>query len=105
MGWGWGQMITAVEAGEEHVVWRLIALRWLRWVVSTGPPPFRHGRAANFGCPTGGHGADLVHCANHPNHNGPNQTQEARVYSHDGPIRHRKRGYVLTTDQSDIGSA
>eukprot|EP00976_Prorocentrum_cordatum_P066505 1178340-Prorocentrum_minimum.AAC.4 len=25
-----------------------------------------------------------------------NQTQEAWVYSHDGPIRHRKRGYILT---------
>eukprot|EP00976_Prorocentrum_cordatum_P106418 1194445-Prorocentrum_minimum.AAC.1 len=28
-----------------------------------------------------------------------NQTPEAWVYSHDGPIRHRKRGYILTTDQ------
>eukprot|EP00976_Prorocentrum_cordatum_P036122 735000-Prorocentrum_minimum.AAC.1 len=26
-----------------------------------------------------------------------------RVYSHDGPIGRRKRGYVLTTDQSDAG--
>eukprot|EP00959_Pyramimonas_sp_CCMP1952_P318940 6673010-Pyramimonas_sp.AAC.2 len=34
-----------------------------------------------------------------------NQTQEARVYSHDGPIRHRKRGYILTMDQSGAGSA
>eukprot|EP00959_Pyramimonas_sp_CCMP1952_P240987 5036652-Pyramimonas_sp.AAC.1 len=34
-----------------------------------------------------------------------NQTQEARVYSHDGPIGHRKRGYILMTDQSDTGSA
>eukprot|EP00976_Prorocentrum_cordatum_P066264 1178239-Prorocentrum_minimum.AAC.1 len=34
-----------------------------------------------------------------------NQTQEARVYSHDGPIRRRKRRYILTTDQSDGGSA
>ena len=25
-----------------------------------------------------------------------NQTQEARVYSHDGPIRHKKRWYILT---------
>eukprot|EP00976_Prorocentrum_cordatum_P039792 808905-Prorocentrum_minimum.AAC.1 len=24
------------------------------------------------------------------------------VYSHDGPIRRRKRGYILTTDQSDV---
>eukprot|EP00959_Pyramimonas_sp_CCMP1952_P300640 6288582-Pyramimonas_sp.AAC.1 len=31
--------------------------------------------------------------------------QEARVYSHDGPIRRRKHGYILTTDQSDAGSA
>eukprot|EP00976_Prorocentrum_cordatum_P061504 1176335-Prorocentrum_minimum.AAC.1 len=30
-----------------------------------------------------------------------NQTRDARVYSHDGPIRRRKRGYILTTDQSD----
>ena len=29
-----------------------------------------------------------------------NRTQEARVYSHDGPILRRKRGYILTTDQS-----
>eukprot|EP00959_Pyramimonas_sp_CCMP1952_P141054 2952391-Pyramimonas_sp.AAC.1 len=29
-----------------------------------------------------------------------NQTQEAQVYSHDGPIRRRKRRYILTTDQS-----
>eukprot|EP00976_Prorocentrum_cordatum_P069813 1179698-Prorocentrum_minimum.AAC.1 len=28
----------------------------------------------------------------------------ARVYSHDGPIRRSKRGYILTTDQSDAGS-
>eukprot|EP00959_Pyramimonas_sp_CCMP1952_P404667 8480799-Pyramimonas_sp.AAC.2 len=28
-----------------------------------------------------------------------NQTQEAQVYSRDRPIRHRKRGYILTTDQ------
>eukprot|EP00976_Prorocentrum_cordatum_P062112 1176582-Prorocentrum_minimum.AAC.1 len=34
-----------------------------------------------------------------------NQTQKARVYSHDGPIRRRKRGHILTTDQSDTGSA
>eukprot|EP00976_Prorocentrum_cordatum_P063832 1177242-Prorocentrum_minimum.AAC.1 len=34
-----------------------------------------------------------------------NQTQEARVYSHDGPIRRRKRGYILTMDQSEAGSA
>eukprot|EP00976_Prorocentrum_cordatum_P079643 1183639-Prorocentrum_minimum.AAC.9 len=34
-----------------------------------------------------------------------NQMQEARVYSHHGPIRCRKRGYILTTDQSDAGSA
>eukprot|EP00976_Prorocentrum_cordatum_P033845 688894-Prorocentrum_minimum.AAC.1 len=33
------------------------------------------------------------------------QTQEARVYSHDGPNRRRKRRYILTTDQSDAGSA
>eukprot|EP00959_Pyramimonas_sp_CCMP1952_P196580 4110201-Pyramimonas_sp.AAC.1 len=34
-----------------------------------------------------------------------NQTQEAWVYSHDGPIRRGKRGFILTTDQSDTGSA
>eukprot|EP00976_Prorocentrum_cordatum_P091740 1188645-Prorocentrum_minimum.AAC.1 len=49
-----------------------------------------------------------------------NQIQEARVYSHDGPIRFRKRGYIHshdgpirfrkrgyihTMDQSDSGSA
>eukprot|EP00976_Prorocentrum_cordatum_P022540 461021-Prorocentrum_minimum.AAC.1 len=27
-----------------------------------------------------------------------NQTQEARVYSHDGPIGRRTRGYIPTTD-------
>eukprot|EP00959_Pyramimonas_sp_CCMP1952_P377252 7901630-Pyramimonas_sp.AAC.1 len=27
-----------------------------------------------------------------------------RVYSHDGPIGRRKRGYNLTMDQSDAGS-
>eukprot|EP00976_Prorocentrum_cordatum_P024849 505618-Prorocentrum_minimum.AAC.1 len=26
------------------------------------------------------------------------------VYSHDGPIRRRKRGCILTTDQSDAGA-
>eukprot|EP00976_Prorocentrum_cordatum_P002032 40637-Prorocentrum_minimum.AAC.1 len=31
-----------------------------------------------------------------------NQIQEARVYSHDGPLGRRKRGYVLTTDHSDV---
>eukprot|EP00976_Prorocentrum_cordatum_P055996 1129688-Prorocentrum_minimum.AAC.1 len=31
--------------------------------------------------------------------------QEARVYSHDGPIGRRKREYTLTTDRSDAGSA
>eukprot|EP00976_Prorocentrum_cordatum_P042307 856961-Prorocentrum_minimum.AAC.1 len=30
-----------------------------------------------------------------------NQTQDARVCSHDGPIRRRMLGYILTTDQSD----
>eukprot|EP00959_Pyramimonas_sp_CCMP1952_P048617 1015275-Pyramimonas_sp.AAC.1 len=30
-----------------------------------------------------------------------NQTQESRVYSHDGPIRCRKRGYILTMDGVD----
>eukprot|EP00959_Pyramimonas_sp_CCMP1952_P472683 9500455-Pyramimonas_sp.AAC.1 len=34
-----------------------------------------------------------------------NQTQEAQGYSHDGPIRRRKRGYILTMDPSDAGSA
>eukprot|EP00976_Prorocentrum_cordatum_P064877 1177670-Prorocentrum_minimum.AAC.1 len=33
-----------------------------------------------------------------------NQTQETRVYSHGGPIRHRKHGYIFTTDQSDTGN-
>eukprot|EP00959_Pyramimonas_sp_CCMP1952_P161267 3372266-Pyramimonas_sp.AAC.1 len=28
-----------------------------------------------------------------------NQTREARVYSHDGPIGRGKHGYILTTDQ------
>eukprot|EP00959_Pyramimonas_sp_CCMP1952_P000671 13083-Pyramimonas_sp.AAC.1 len=28
-----------------------------------------------------------------------------KVYSHDGPIRRRKRRYILMTDQSDAGSA
>eukprot|EP00976_Prorocentrum_cordatum_P109089 1194961-Prorocentrum_minimum.AAC.3 len=30
-----------------------------------------------------------------------NQMQEARAYSHDVPIRGRKRGYILITDQSE----
>eukprot|EP00959_Pyramimonas_sp_CCMP1952_P251063 5247389-Pyramimonas_sp.AAC.1 len=30
-----------------------------------------------------------------------NQTQEVRVYSNDGAIRHRKCGYIRMTDQSD----
>eukprot|EP00976_Prorocentrum_cordatum_P103114 1193332-Prorocentrum_minimum.AAC.1 len=34
-----------------------------------------------------------------------NLTQEAQVYSHGGPIRRTKRGNILTTDQSDAGSA
>eukprot|EP00959_Pyramimonas_sp_CCMP1952_P121556 2541705-Pyramimonas_sp.AAC.1 len=34
-----------------------------------------------------------------------NEAQEARVYSHDGPIRRRKRGYILAMDRSDAGSA
>eukprot|EP00959_Pyramimonas_sp_CCMP1952_P350739 7348366-Pyramimonas_sp.AAC.1 len=33
------------------------------------------------------------------------KTQETRVYSHDGPIIRRKRGYILTTDHSDAGNA
>eukprot|EP00976_Prorocentrum_cordatum_P063896 1177263-Prorocentrum_minimum.AAC.5 len=33
-----------------------------------------------------------------------NQTQSARVYSNDGPIRRSQRGYILTTNQSDAGS-
>eukprot|EP00959_Pyramimonas_sp_CCMP1952_P129564 2709358-Pyramimonas_sp.AAC.1 len=31
-------------------------------------------------------------------------SQEAWVYSHDGPIRRRKRGYIPTMDQSYAGS-
>eukprot|EP00959_Pyramimonas_sp_CCMP1952_P334149 6997955-Pyramimonas_sp.AAC.1 len=31
--------------------------------------------------------------------------QEAQVYSHGGPIGCRTRRYILTTDQSDAGSA
>eukprot|EP00959_Pyramimonas_sp_CCMP1952_P082373 1721140-Pyramimonas_sp.AAC.1 len=34
-----------------------------------------------------------------------NKAQEARVYSHDGPIMRRKRGYILMMDQSGAGSA
>eukprot|EP00976_Prorocentrum_cordatum_P070915 1180118-Prorocentrum_minimum.AAC.1 len=34
-----------------------------------------------------------------------NRTQKAKVYSHGGPIRRRKRKYILTADQSDTGSA
>eukprot|EP00976_Prorocentrum_cordatum_P079383 1183524-Prorocentrum_minimum.AAC.1 len=38
-------------------------------------------------------------------HNGHHRVRcEKNVYSYDGPIRHRKRGYILTTDQSDAGS-
>eukprot|EP00976_Prorocentrum_cordatum_P090718 1188227-Prorocentrum_minimum.AAC.2 len=33
------------------------------------------------------------------------ETQEARVFSHDGPIRCRKHRYVLTIDQTDTGNA
>eukprot|EP00959_Pyramimonas_sp_CCMP1952_P263311 5506165-Pyramimonas_sp.AAC.1 len=33
-----------------------------------------------------------------------NRTQEVWVYSRDGPIGHRKHGYVLAMDQSDTGS-
>eukprot|EP00976_Prorocentrum_cordatum_P072331 1180672-Prorocentrum_minimum.AAC.3 len=33
------------------------------------------------------------------------QTQKARVCSHDGPIRRRKRGYILRTDQSFVRQA
>eukprot|EP00959_Pyramimonas_sp_CCMP1952_P008213 171692-Pyramimonas_sp.AAC.1 len=32
-----------------------------------------------------------------------NQTQEVWVYSHDGPSRRRKYGYIPTTDQSGAG--
>eukprot|EP00959_Pyramimonas_sp_CCMP1952_P196459 4107600-Pyramimonas_sp.AAC.1 len=35
----------------------------------------------------------------------PNQTLEARVYSHDEPIGHWKRGHILMTNQSDAGGA
>eukprot|EP00976_Prorocentrum_cordatum_P053263 1074661-Prorocentrum_minimum.AAC.1 len=31
--------------------------------------------------------------------------EEAREYSHDGPIRRRNRGHILTMDQSAAGSA
>eukprot|EP00959_Pyramimonas_sp_CCMP1952_P275315 5754910-Pyramimonas_sp.AAC.1 len=31
-------------------------------------------------------------------------TRPSEVYSHDGPIRRRKHGYILTTDQSDAGN-
>eukprot|EP00976_Prorocentrum_cordatum_P115382 1196000-Prorocentrum_minimum.AAC.4 len=34
-----------------------------------------------------------------------NQTQKTWVYSHGGPIRCRKRRYILTADQSDAVSA
>eukprot|EP00976_Prorocentrum_cordatum_P112406 1195525-Prorocentrum_minimum.AAC.9 len=34
----------------------------------------------------------------------PLREEGRRVYSHDGPIGRRKRGYILTTDQSDAGS-
>eukprot|EP00976_Prorocentrum_cordatum_P048608 980784-Prorocentrum_minimum.AAC.1 len=34
-----------------------------------------------------------------------NRTQEAWVYSSNGPIRRRKRGYILLTDQSDASMA
>eukprot|EP00976_Prorocentrum_cordatum_P077344 1182650-Prorocentrum_minimum.AAC.1 len=33
------------------------------------------------------------------------QAQEAQAYSHDGPVRCRKRGRILTTEHSDAGSA
>eukprot|EP00959_Pyramimonas_sp_CCMP1952_P038206 799529-Pyramimonas_sp.AAC.1 len=33
------------------------------------------------------------------------RTCAKRVHSHGGPIRCRKRGYILTADQSDVGSA
>eukprot|EP00976_Prorocentrum_cordatum_P095809 1190304-Prorocentrum_minimum.AAC.4 len=34
-----------------------------------------------------------------------NRTQDARVYSHEGPIGRRTRGYILMKDQSDAGRA
>eukprot|EP00959_Pyramimonas_sp_CCMP1952_P337733 7072723-Pyramimonas_sp.AAC.1 len=33
------------------------------------------------------------------------QTHAMRVYPHDGPIRHTKCGYILTTDHSDARNA
>eukprot|EP00976_Prorocentrum_cordatum_P037585 763727-Prorocentrum_minimum.AAC.6 len=33
---------------------------------------------------------------------GTNQTQEAWAYSHEGPIRRRKHGYILKRDQSPL---
>eukprot|EP00976_Prorocentrum_cordatum_P094900 1189969-Prorocentrum_minimum.AAC.2 len=34
-----------------------------------------------------------------------NRRQDARIYSHDGPIGGRMRGYILMTDQSEAGRA
>eukprot|EP00976_Prorocentrum_cordatum_P032643 664712-Prorocentrum_minimum.AAC.1 len=35
----------------------------------------------------------------------PRRESIQRVYSHDGPVRRRKRRYTRTTDLSDAGSA
>eukprot|EP00976_Prorocentrum_cordatum_P056913 1148322-Prorocentrum_minimum.AAC.2 len=55
--------------------------------VSSAPPrpPYRLPKPAVF----------------HPR--GAEPAREARVYSHDAPIRHRKRGYILTTARRSGG--
>eukprot|EP00976_Prorocentrum_cordatum_P066065 1178164-Prorocentrum_minimum.AAC.2 len=47
---------------------------------------------------------ELITCAGIPSRQ-TNETQEARVYYHGGPIRRRKREYILAVDQSDARSA
>eukprot|EP00976_Prorocentrum_cordatum_P060846 1176069-Prorocentrum_minimum.AAC.1 len=59
--------------------------------------PLAPRRVCREAAAVGGKHPGGLHVAAH----GTNQTQEGWVYSHGGPIRHRKAGYILTVDQSD----
>eukprot|EP00976_Prorocentrum_cordatum_P026251 532989-Prorocentrum_minimum.AAC.1 len=56
------------------------------------------GRGERVSCKTHERRADRVSQRTHG-------TQDARVYSHNGPMGRKTRGYILTTDPWDAGSA
>eukprot|EP00959_Pyramimonas_sp_CCMP1952_P103512 2164709-Pyramimonas_sp.AAC.1 len=104
-------MVDAMPESNRLIISCLIVIYWPRRGVESGRTqkcPFRKAPGFCSGGSTPRCPAPVTPGSSPPGSPSsprPRSPAGARVYSHDGPIGHGKCGYILTTDQSDAGSA